>query len=253
MDPFLELHWLDLHADLVTLARTSLNKSLPADLVARMEERVVIDSIDYATPKVIYPDVRVYEDPSQPNTAAVGALTVAEPIVLKFEKEEHVETYVTITTADGGQLVTVLEFLSPANKVAGDGRDQYRQKRLQLAGARVNVVEIDLVRAGSWRDLLAPTVAPNRIQSAYRVITWRIHPEQRVELYPISLKKPLPVIPVPLRASDRDVPLDLQSLLNQAYENGRYDRTRYDRQLDAGFDADDQNWIDQLLRTAGKR
>ncbi|HEX4796435.1 MAG TPA: DUF4058 family protein, partial [Humisphaera sp.] len=90
--------------------------------------------------------------------------------------------------------------------------------------------------------------------AAYRAIVRRNHHrQQRVELYPISLKDRLPTLSIPLRTTDRDVKLGLQSLLDQAYEDGRYDRTRYNRELEGGFDADDQKWIEELLRSAGKR
>ncbi|HEY2586634.1 MAG TPA: DUF4058 family protein [Tepidisphaeraceae bacterium] len=123
MDPYLERHWRDVHADLIALSRTSLNNALPSDLVARMEERVVIDRVDYERPRAIYPDVRVYEDEGATASASPatsqGGTAVAEPIVLEFYAEEHTETYVQILDADGGELITVLEFLSPTNKVAG--------------------------------------------------------------------------------------------------------------------------------------
>ena len=41
MDPYLEQHWGDVHHSLVTFAQGSLNEQLPADLRARVEERVL--------------------------------------------------------------------------------------------------------------------------------------------------------------------------------------------------------------------
>src|SRR4051794_29598741 len=46
MDPYLERHWRDVHADLVALARTALNHILPEDLVARMYKRLVTSDDD---------------------------------------------------------------------------------------------------------------------------------------------------------------------------------------------------------------
>jgi hypothetical protein len=54
---------------------------------------------------------------------------VAEPILLELEAEEHVETFITILDPSGGRLITVIEFLSPSNKLAGENRDAYRQNR----------------------------------------------------------------------------------------------------------------------------
>src|SRR5215469_8595841 len=110
MDPYLERHWRDVHGDLVGLSRSALNSVLPPDLVARMEERIVVDSVQYDKPRAIYPDVRVYEDfrhGSPAGSTAADASAVAQPIVLEFESEEHTETYVTILDANGGELVSV--------------------------------------------------------------------------------------------------------------------------------------------------
>src|SRR5437588_274558 len=112
MDPYLERQWRDVHADVMALTRTALNQTLPDDLVARMEERVVIDHVGYDRPRAIFPDVRVFEDPSSANAGSTASSTaVAAPIVLTLETEEHTETYVTILDRDGGQLVTVIECL----------------------------------------------------------------------------------------------------------------------------------------------
>lgn len=219
MDPYLERHWGDVHADLVALARAALNDVLPPDLVARMEGRVVVDAVSYDRP----------------------------------EAEQHTESYVNILDADGGQLVTVIEVLSPSNKLAGEARGQYRRKRHELAAARVNLVEIDLFRRGAWRDLLLPVVAPADVRTAYRVITRRAHPPRRVELYPMPLRERLPRVPIALRPTNPPVALDLQALVNQAYRNGRYDRTRYDQPCDPPLEAEVAAWADDLLRAAGRR
>ncbi|MFB2833327.1 DUF4058 family protein, partial [Floridanema evergladense] len=41
---------------------------------------------------------------------------------------------------------------------------------------------------------------------------------QEVEVWPISLPDPLPIIPVPLRPPDVDVPLDLAAALRDIYD-----------------------------------
>jgi hypothetical protein len=255
IDPYLERHWGDVHADLVALTRTSLNLVLPGDLVARMEERVVIDDVNPERRRAIYPDVRVYEDASQGNTTvtSTGGAAVAEPIVLEMEVEEHTETFVTILDPEGGQLVTVIEFLSPANKLAGEGRNQFRRKRDELLASQVNFVELDLIRQGSWRDLLAPVVAPASIRTSHRVITRRFHQVRQIELYPLSLRQPLPAIPIPLRQGDKDVRLELQTMVDQAYRNGRYDRIDYGAECHPPLEAEDAAWADELLRKAGLR
>lgn len=250
----MESHWLDVHADLVSLTRTTLNRILPEDLVARMEERIVIDSVDYAHQRAIYPDVRVYQQPDAGPTLAKsrGGLAVAEPILLEVMSEEHTETYITIQDP-AGELVTVIEFLSLSNKLPAETREQYRRKRDELIAASVNLVEIDLVRQGSWRELLAPFVPPAGAETAYRAVVRRARPKLQVGLIPLPLRQPLPAIAIPLRPKDQDVVLDLGALVKQAYENGRYDRTDYTRPCQPPLQEDDAAWADELLQAAGLR
>jgi hypothetical protein len=249
MDPYLERHWRDAHADFVSMSRRALNKVLPGDLVARMEERVVIDSIAPERARAIYPDVGVYEDPaaSAEGQPPAGGASVAEPIVLELETEEHTEAYITILDADGGELVTVVEFLSPTNKLPGPGRDEYRRKRDDLRQARVNLVEIDLIRQGSWRDLLRPIIAPARAETEYRALVRRQHPRRRIELYPMSIRSPLPILPIPLRDSDADVPLDLQAVFEEVYAGGRYDHTDYRTACEPPLAGDLAEWAGKLI------
>jgi len=249
MDPYLEQHWRDVHSRLITIASAALNSVLPREPVARVEERVVVDSAAYAQPRAIFPDLRVYQDrEGTPGGGDESAAAVAEPIVLELEMEEETETYITILNSSGGQLITVIEFLSPRNKVPGDARDQYRRKRDELAAARVNLVEVDLVREGRWRELLLPLIAPGWVQTPYRVVIRRFHPKLRAELYPISLRHRLPRIPIPLWAEDRDVVLDLNPLIEQAYREGRYDRTDYSVPSQPPLEGEDAAWADELLR-----
>ncbi|HYE21637.1 MAG TPA: DUF4058 family protein [Tepidisphaeraceae bacterium] len=250
MDPYLERHWRDVHSDLVAVTRRTLNEHLPADLVARMEERVVIDDTSADRQRAIFPDVRVYEDPNGPagsGPAPGGEPGVARPIVLELEVEEHTETFIQIVEANGGRLVTVVEYLSPTNKLPGRDRDDFKRKRDELWRAGVNVVEIDLLRVGAWRDLLRPFVAPRHAESEYRVVGWRVHPRRRVELYPLGIRDRLPRIPVPLREGDPDTVLDLQAAVDEVYRGGRYDRTDYRRPCEPPLGAELSDWANGLL------
>ena len=45
-----------------------------------------------------------------------------------------------------GEVITVVELLSPTNKRPGEGRRKYEAKRLAVLGSRTHLVEIDLIR-----------------------------------------------------------------------------------------------------------
>jgi len=104
--------------------------------VARVEERVVVDCVEYARPRAIYPDARVFEDPNSaaPVSSTAATLTVAEPILLELKPKAYRNLH-AILDPSGGRLITVIEFLSPSNKLSGENRDGYRQKEMNRSAA----------------------------------------------------------------------------------------------------------------------
>jgi hypothetical protein len=59
-------------------------------------------------------------------------------------------------------------------------------------------------------------------------------------------------IRIPLADSDADVRLELQSVVNHAYETGAYhDRPLYERACQPPLSPDDQTWADNLIAQAG--
>ena len=75
-----------------------------------------------------------------------------------------------------------------------------------------------------------------------------------IEFYRIPLRERLPAIAIPLRRDDRDVPLDLQALLDRCYEVGCYgDDIDYREEPDPPLQPDDAKWADALLREKGLR
>ena len=50
-------------------------------------------------------------------------------------------------------------------------------------------------------------------------------------MYPGPLRERLPTIRIPLRATDPDVPLDIQTLVDRCYTTGRYWNLDYKRTL----------------------
>ena len=253
-DPYLEAHWLDVHTKLVAYSADALNARLPDDLIARTKERVAIESDDQP-PRHVSPDVRVLE--------AVGAGGVAEsgnaagsalaPYRLVALVEPITERFIEIIDMTGERLITVIEFASPTNK-RGKGLEAFIDKRDKLLAGGVNVVEIDLIRSGDWREMLGWHRCPPEARSLYRA-TIRVPDEpMAVYLQPIFLRKPLPAVRIPLRPSEAPIELELQPLLDQAYHNGRYARTiDYTRPPDPPLEVDDAAWADELLGRAGKR
>ncbi len=74
----------------------------------------------------------------------------------------------------------------------------------------------------------------------------------RFEIYWMPFREQLPAIRVPLREFDADVVLDIQNLVDIAYQEGRYDDIDYTQPLISPLSAEDANWVRQLLGVAGK-
>ena len=113
MNPYLESYWADVHTTLIGSIREALVPSLPADLNARTEERVLVDDSDF--PRSYRADVAVSETWKQGIAPAWSpedqgkAVTVAEPeyVHIEFLNERWIE----IRTAHG-KLVTAIEVLA---------------------------------------------------------------------------------------------------------------------------------------------
>ena len=157
MDPYLERHWADVHTSLMVYLRDQINDQLPKDLQARVEETVSVDASD-GDSRWVYPDVQVVEEPpAQRMCRRQGRRcnrATADRGAAESRTQRHLEI---IDPTNGHRVVTAIEVLSPANKTTESGRRLYRNKQRSYIQGRVNLVEIDLIRAGG-----SSSPSPNR-------------------------------------------------------------------------------------------
>jgi hypothetical protein len=258
MNPWLEWHWGDVHTSLTTYARDQLQPQLPPGLRARVEEYVAVESDEEweDAGDRFSPDVRVVEQPGIAVSAgaAMAVADVTEPLVVPRKTEPATLHYIQIVdTKTGHRVVTSIEFLSHANKATKAGREQYREKQRTMLDGRVNLVEIDLLRSGVWVLAVEKKLAPKAYRQPYRVCVVRADRQHVAEIYPVSLRKPLPAIRIPLRSQDDDVRLELQTLLDATYVNGGYEDIDYARDPRPPLTGSDADWTDQLLREKSLR
>jgi hypothetical protein len=248
MDPYLERHWPDVHAALVIGARSDLNNALPADLVARSEERLAIESPDSEFVRSIaISDVNVFKTAG--GIAVASKTTFQAPYKLVLDFEPLTEHSIRIIRPSDDRLITVIEFISPSNKTS-PGLEKFLENRRQLLHAGVHFLEIDLVRRGNWRELLLPHLCPKDAETPYRAIVRLGGDERAAYLFPMSLRQPLPAIPIPLRPGDPELKLDLQKLVADAYSSGRYDRTlNYSKPCDPPLNESDSQWVRELVKS----
>jgi len=257
MDPYLEDPQIfpGLHTSMITYLQEAIQPLLPQPYFADSGERTWVE----ATERYIEPDVHIawtgdHEEPQ--GGVAVAAPPQTGPVVVTVPHDEFTEHYLNIYTRRDGEerIVTVIEILSPTNKTLGSGRrDLYQKKQWELVSGNVNLVEIDLLRAGEHT-----TFAPRRRILAkagpydYHVSVCRMDQPEDCLVHPIQLESPLPTIDVPLLPADSAVPMDLQAAFTRCYDAGPYHRRiRYleDSPIPP-LSPERQEWARSLLQTA---
>jgi len=221
MDPYLERPeiWPDFHDSLIAAIRGTIQPLLRPRYAAITQERLYVVEADRA----IRPDVSVVRTSTQrPRSAGPAVLEPDAPAVFELSREEIRQPLIHIVEpAAGNRLVTAIEVLSPDNKAPGPGRASYLRKRDELWEAGVNLVEIDLLRAGEATVRVAMAHLETLRPWRYLVAVTRLRPPQQ-EIYPVPLESRLPRIGIPLAESDADVTLDLQAAFLRCWNEGPY-------------------------------
>jgi hypothetical protein len=254
MDPYLELPalWPDVHTALIAAMRDAIQEQLGPNYIALITPYIALENIEIAPARQVFvPDVGIVRDDVADADAVATAIT---PAPLTIPAQITVPTRyarIEIRSVLQQTLITAIELLSPANKRAGaDGADAYEKKRQELFASSVHLLEIDLLRAGV-RPRLARPLPP----TAYCALLSRAYRRPLVEVWPIALSDPLPVLPVPLSAPDPDVALDLGAVLRQVYRRARYERV-IDYRADPPpppLTPEEAAWLDHHLRARGLR
>jgi hypothetical protein len=255
MDPYLEhpAGWMGFHNALVVEMMAALNQQLMPAYYADSEERVYISTEGDPGRKAIVPDIKVIRTGKKAKPVGAAAarkssagVAVCEPIDVTtlIDVEIH-EPYLTVIHRESGRVVTVIEVVSPANKVAGaTGRESYLGKRTAAQQAGINWVEIDLLRDGVplfFRDVYPP--------SDYYVFMSKLTGRSRSLLWPIRIQERLPEILIPLGGNDPDAKLDLQPLLDTVYDRGPYSvKLKYKADPPPPLPPELAKWADALLR-----
>src|SRR6516165_11249254 len=251
MDPYLEspVIWPDVHHELISEIRAALNPSLVPRYVARVELRVYISDDDDPGRQALVPDLRVERSPGRKRAKQPKkepALIATEPLIVPTLMDEEIEeAFLKIIHVESEELVTLIEVLSPTNKIRGArGRASFMSKRREIMNTEVNWVEIDLLRTGI-PSVTDPPLRP----SDYRILMSRGDQRTRTRFWPVGVRQPLPVIQIPLRGKDPEVPLDLSSVFRTVYDRAAYDVSVDDRKPpQPPLEGDDAKWARELLR-----
>lgn len=267
MDPYLEAPdvWPDFHHTLATAMRAELNAALPPPYYARVETRSELGILlDEGVIKRIIPDVFIVRHPEpQPSSSPMPVLerrqVLSKPVQVTINTEPWRHPFIEIRDAKRGHLVvTVIEVVSPSNKAPGSDREAYERKQHDVLQSQANLVEIDLLRAGTrplpYRELHAVVdfLKPSYLILINRATTRRATMTD-YELFTVQLADVLPCIPIPLEG-DAQIPLDLQIVVNRVYDEGQYQRfLDYHQPPTPPLTEAEAAWADALLRKAGFR
>lgn len=248
MDPCLEASdfWHSVHTHLVMHICEDLQPQLAPDFVASAEARVVLGPLD----QEVLPDVHVREKPQPANSGvavlprigATAEVAVPQEIVVPDLTIPH--RYVTIRDTRSHEVVTIIKVLSPWNKV-GSGRNQYRQKQAEILLSDTHLVEIDLLRRGQHTVALPEARAP---RADYRICIHQARSD-RFGYLPLSIRDPLPNVPIPLRAPAADVVLHLGEVFNRCFDGGAFGyKIDYHQDPVPGLAPENVDWARGLLQ-----
>ncbi|MFZ1752223.1 MAG: DUF4058 family protein [Caldilineaceae bacterium] len=223
MDPYLEHPslWPDVHNRLITAIADEISPQVAPNYYVGLERRAYLFKPD----DIVFvgrPDVSIVDPPRQPAQPVMAGFAVAEPSAI-YEvdlpmAEEVSESFLEIREVKTGRLITLMELLSPVNKISDEGREQYIRKRADVLRTWTNLVEIDLLRAGKPMPMVGPDV-----ESDYRILIspgWR-RPHAR--LHAFSLHQPIPEISIPLQEGEDEPTLALNDVQHSLYKRARFD------------------------------
>ena len=246
MDPYLEHPslWPDVHNSLIAAIRDALSPLVAPGYYVALERRAYllkpddIALIGRPNLSVVRPGPKAMREPG---VAYAGVLDVDVPLADEVE-----ESYLAVYAVRSRELVTLIELLSPINKVNVDGRRQYVEKRAQILRTRTNLVEIDLLRAGEPMPVVGPAV-----ESDYRILISRGWRRPHAKLYAFALRQPIPTIPVPLRPDEVELVIDLNAVLHALYGRARFDlQLDYAQQPMPPLRTEDGEWAAEQIACA---
>ena len=254
MDPYLEdpHHWPGMHMWLITYMAETLQPQLAPKYVASIGVRAIVDPQD----RSILPDIQVVRESAlhaYAESAEPAPPEFDEPVVLRAPYSPREGFMEILDPAQGERVITIIELLSPANKMPGtDARRQYCQKQDEVMQSETNLVEIDLQRKG-WPTVVA-TRAPDLPPYHYLISISRAVRRPDCEAYPLTLRQRLPRMIVPLMPEDRDAVVDVQAVYHRGYDNGGYARILdYRREPVVALSEDDAQWARERPRQQGLR
>ncbi len=248
MNPYLEHPelWSSVHSRLIVAIADVLADTLSQDYRIEIEKRTYWHDETGDDVLIGIPDVSLLSRVD--NTAINKSVAVAErpsvqpTKILLTAPEEITERYLEIREVKTGKVITAIEILSPKNKRTGEVKEAYLRKRKKVLQTQTHLIEIDLLRINSSFLYHYTPV------SDYHILISRSHERPSADLYNFSVRDRIPDIPIPLRPNEVEPILDLQTILHQIYQRGRYDMAiDYTQLPEPALNKIDQEWVREII------
>ncbi len=278
MNPYLEHPdlWPNVHQKMMAALADTLRKQLSLDYQVRIKERHYQvsgeDSLVVGSPGLSWGQRRAdlsgsheaiahnpqadLQPSSPPGTLAslgvpsayefAACLRSSRPISVLIPVPQKIyETYLEIIDT-AGNVVTIVEALSPKKKRPGRGRALYERQREAIFGSPAHFVEIDLLRGWEPPSIYGPDESDD-----YRILISRSEERPRAELYTWNVTEPIPQILLPL-SGEEELPFCLKAVVDQACD--RTDLLVNYQQAPLPPLRQPQNiWLEAFLQKAGMR
>lgn len=249
MDPYLEQSgiWNQVHATLIVDIQRFLARRLRPRYVVAIEQRTFSDMGDQQV-LIGRPDVLAVLPPTpgpivSPSTPVLAEVKEAYRVRLPMPEDIR-HRYLEVRDQVSGEVITVIEILSPTNKIRH--RRDYLEKRLEILGSDTNLVEIDLLRVGEAMPMTGEMPATH-----YRILISRAWERPYAQALLFNIPQPVPDTPVPLRQGEDEPSVPLNRLLREIYDAGSYDlMLDYSRPPETPLDEATAAWAKDRTRIA---
>jgi hypothetical protein len=249
MDPYLEhpALWPDVHNRLIAALADDLSERVAPQYYVGLERRAYLlkadDLVFVGRPDLaVAPASETLILAQQPATTSTLVLEVDVPM-----QDEVSENFLEIHEVKTGKLITIVELLSPVNKLHRQGREEYERKRGHVFRSWTSLVEIDLLRAGEPMPVIGA-----QVKSDYRILVSRGAQRPRAALMAFTLRQPVPAFTLPLLHGDAEPEVTLNRILHDLYRRARFDlRLDYTQAPVPPLSEADTVWAQELMQVSG--
>lgn len=249
MNPYLENEgaFHDFHENVIPVLRELLVPQVRPDYIVKLDQDIYLTEPSGEERRFLGRFDVFLAERVRGVSAKEGTAVLPSPAQVLWSPavDEQKHTYLEIRDRNDRTLITVIEVLSPTNKVRH--RDAFPAKRTRYHESAVPYVEIDLLRGFGprlpWEDM--PPC------DYYALVSrWQDRPAAGV--WPIRLRDALPVIAVPLRPEHEPARLDLKAALDRVYDAAGYADYIYSHRPEPPLSEEDEAWAKGILSESGE-